>query len=241
MAFTTKIVRSSFKVAAQYPWDIVRFMMRWSGHKVLTEDDYTTIASHMPYLINVALTCGGIHRSFIISLMGNFIDSLHIKGLSSQARQMLYLAELEKPDEDRDISQFPTWILTNPGFLELEKFKESEKLKEHLENEKKRLDIAEKKALQDEVDDACALGIFNFAYDEFTKNVFDPRKSKWDKKKYPFKAAEYKAAWKKYIGSISTTKLTAPTTIPLLCEALRPVFLNLFQAIDGQVADTINE
>jgi hypothetical protein len=224
LSFTARVVRSSFKVSAQWPWNQVAYMNRWSGHRSLTEKDHKIISSHLPMLVQIASTCGGIHRALIIQLMGNFIDQLNNKGISSQARENLYLSELQKPIADRDFGQYPMWILTNKGFLDLVRHREEQALKAHIDSQNKKSDLDEKKKLKDDLDDIELKGFYNYCKGEFVNGKFIDD-ANWNKTKYPFKASVYKLAWNVYCKP--TVNHTIPTTIAGKCNDLETALTNL--------------
>ena len=210
LSFTRINIIKAYAMSVQWPWILYYFINKWAGKVGLTyPNDYEYIASKMPEIITVCLANGGAHRSFVMSIMGEFIYQKQHECLSDIARQFIYQSELTKPIEQRDLSQFPSWIISNPGFLQKRKEAEIAKLRmveENLLIEEDRRMIQEELAL--EMSHKVA-ALYDIAQDDFDEGKLHEH-GLWNNKKYPFKAEVYKAAWKHYVPH---PRGQCPTTI----------------------------
>ena len=233
-AFNERDLRQAFATAVQCPFDLVKYIERYGGAYKLDVSDYQQIIDKFPILVNIADTCGGVHRSFMMSIMEDFIYEVHAKTLSPQARQLLYLQELQKPAELKSMGEFPAWNLNNKGYLEERKHQEEEALLKF--QDKIAAEEAEKelKELAEKVKAAEAEELFDLACKDNEDGKFEI--GSWlGKPKWVFKAEIYKKAWEVYCKDADNNK--TPTTRDACIRDLKPVFLELMTPNDDAIID----
>ena len=205
---------------------MVRYIQRYGGAYKLDEDDYNVIKDHFPLLVNIADTCGGVHKSFISAIMEDFIYETNYKTLSPQARQLLYLQELKKPAELRGLNEWPAWNINNKNYLESRKQKEIQALAEFEQRieiekaEKEIRDQAERLLIED------VEALYNLAKEDYENDKFE--NGQWiGKPKFTVKAEVYKKAWEVYCKESALNK-KVPSTRDLCISDLKITFARLF-------------
>ena len=210
--FNVHNIRKSYATSVQYPWNLVRFIQRWSGAKNLKKEDYSLIADTLPNLIAIAIAQGGIEYEETMKLLGNFIKRVNEEGLSPAALAFLTKELLTKPVSKRPINQKGAWILTNPEFLAKRRQKELDKLAEAERHHQVQLDKAEEAKLRKMADDILARALYESVKEEYIENGADIfSEGIWNHKTmvksklapWPFTTPTYTAALNKYCPKVT--------------------------------------
>jgi hypothetical protein len=233
-SFSERMILKSWERSVQWPWNLLKILQKWSGYNTLDTHDLNHINNQFPKLITLCFVHGGLHNNIIISILGQeFIDSKHENGLSDAAIAALWFRELKKPTNERTVCEYPSWIITNPGFLEERKHKEIAKIDQI---EIKRLEAIDKLQLIELDKLALNAQLQQFienAREDYNSVNFDEvkfGKGKWTKLTNNLNI--YKAACKELNNNISPN--TKKDCIITLTNILFEKFRNESDALDNE-------
>jgi hypothetical protein len=117
-AFSYQHITSGARLCSLFPMSLGAFIRRWAGKSVLTDEDLETVIRAFPALVDVADARGTVNQQTAEDILGDFIDEVHEKGLSTEALVLLAAQALKKPQSERPLNQQGMTHLNNDGLLE---------------------------------------------------------------------------------------------------------------------------